>query len=141
MASRKPENGYISSVNRALTTAVYREKTSNPFRKGMPDMYYEGDKGSLWIEFKWRYKIIGELCLTDRMKGGFLSHFQSEWLKRAHACGQRVGVIVGSPDGGVILPNLMFQERWTISPATLCTPKEVAQWIQRRTMWKTIESS
>ena len=99
MANEKPETRFISRVHRGLDRRVYREKTANPFRRGMPDVYYEGDAGILWAEYKWLPTV------RNRFTPG-LSELQRQWLIRAHRNGHTVAVIVGCPEGGVFLPGL-----------------------------------
>lgn len=98
MASAKPETTFHNGINRHLRKEVYREKTNNPYRGGMPDFYYEGNKGILWVEYKYwvslpRSGIIESVydLVTPR---------QWLWLTRANTNGVNVAVILGYKKGG-----------------------------------------
>ena len=95
----KPENQFIAKIHKRLPSLIYREKTNNRFRAGMPDVYYEGPQDMLWAEYK--YLPTARKTFTPD-----LTKLQANWLRRAHANGRNVAVIVGSPAGGMVLPGL-----------------------------------
>jgi len=130
----KPENAYIARVKRVLHAGVYAEKTNNPYRGGTPDMYYEGDRAALWVEYKWYPKTPDTINLCDTKSKPCLSYLQQQWLRRSHANGRRVAVVVGTPDGGIILPGLSWSVPQPVVSGNLLPPKEVAQWLTRQTM-------
>lgn len=99
MATTKPENVFIASVHRRLAS-VYFEKLCNPFRSGTPDVWYSGDRGDLWIEYKFLPKIPrSEGILPD------LSAQQRRWLDSRAAEGRNVAVVIGCKEGAVIYCN------------------------------------
>ena len=56
--SAKPENTFIGSVHKKFgVKKPYFEKMYNPLRSGTPDVYYSGDAGQLWIEYKFIPRI------------------------------------------------------------------------------------
>jgi hypothetical protein len=127
--SQKRENTFISGVHRHLND-VYKEKTSNPWRRGIADVWYSGNKNDLWIEYKYILKIPKR---TDIVPD--LSDLQAEWLAGRESEGRNVAVVVGCPEGCV----LYRQGNW-LKPETpdgfrskLITKKELADWIRRRT--------
>lgn len=95
----KRENTYIAGVHKHLPMEVYAEKTSNPYRGGTPDCYYEGDKRIAWAE----YKFIEVPKRADTLIKPELSPLQLRWLRRCQANGHEALVIVGSAVGGVVL--------------------------------------
>lgn len=125
----KPENQFISSVDRHLPVAVYRCKMSNPYIRGIPDKWYSGTKGDLWIEYKFIPRIpVKAPIVID------LTELQKDWLENRHREGRNVAIVVGSPKGGVILrPNGCY----TITPQAfveaLKPRAEIAQWIISQT--------
>lgn len=125
--STKPENAYIKRVHEHLPQAVYREKTFNRFRSGTPDVYYEGDKDCLWVEYKWHPNRPRSLHVTTKM-----TSLQERWLRRAHSNNRPVAVILGTPGGGVILAGLMWQQ--VVSNPKFSTYQEVCEWIMRQTL-------
>lgn len=95
--SSKPENTFIAGVHKYLPD-VYKEKMYNPYRSGTADVWYSGNMGDIWIEYKYIPKIPKSLkivpALTDR---------QLKWLRDRHAEGRNIAVILGCPSGGVFL--------------------------------------
>lgn len=91
-----PENNFIARVNKHVVS--YAEKTNNPYRGGMPDVYYEGER-HLWVEYKFIVvpKRDTTLIIPD------LSELQKLWLRRCHTNTKRARVIVGCKEGGVVL--------------------------------------
>ena len=133
--AQKPESRYILRVARHLESCVAREKTNNPYRAGIPDVYYEGNKANLWVEFKWYPRRPEVIDLRDQKKKPHQTTLQQNWLKRSAGNGQLVAVISGTPDGGIILPGLAWDCLIQVKPEHLLSPKEVAAWIYRHTMW------
>lgn len=123
--STKPENRFIAAVHRRIPQ-VYAEKMSNPWRSGTPDVWYSGDQGDLWIEYKFIERIPrSEKILPD------LTPLQSRWLNNRFDEGRNVAVVLGTPTGGVIYRN----KEW-LTPmghealaGRLESKEEVARWI------------
>ena len=129
---RKPENTFITGVHKYLPhDAPYHEKMANPYRGGTPDVWYSGDKSDLWIE----YKYIEKLPVKVPVKID-LSQLQVLWLCNRHNEGRNLAVVVGSPEGCLLLTNLEW-ERTDISSTEFkercMSRKELAAWILRET--------
>ena len=126
--STKPESTFIGSVHKKFSgKKPYIEKMYNPLRSGTPDVYYSGDVGDLWVEYKFVPRIPRSAeILPD------LTPRQRRWLNDRFAEGRNVAVVLGTPDGGVIYRN----KEWNtpLSSTELkarLVPKEgVAQWIK-----------
>jgi hypothetical protein len=99
--SRQPENTFIASVHRHLPVELYRMKNHNQYNGGIPDVWYSGPAGDLWIEYK--FVILPKRDST--VVGIELSELQKNWLRSRHAEGRKVGVIIGCPHGGAWLPG------------------------------------
>jgi hypothetical protein len=125
------EASYIRAVNKHLPPEVYTEGTANPYRGGTPDRYFEGSRGHLWAEYKFITRIPK---LVDPLK--LLSPLQAMWLERAYKNNQPVAVIVGCPEGGVILPGVSWREPLEREAfRLLMQPKpQIAEWITRAVM-------
>jgi len=95
----KPESRFIATVHKKLPSTIYREKTNNPFRSGMPDVYYEGSRGIAWVEYKY-------LAQARKHFTPALTKLQALWLQRACTHNCTVAVIVGSPEGAMVLPGI-----------------------------------
>lgn len=92
-----PENTFIGSVHRHLPTDIYHMKNHNQYNGGIPDVWYSGPAGDLWIEYK--FIVIPKRPETIiRIE---LSELQKNWLTSRHSEGRRVAVIVGAKEGGV----------------------------------------
>lgn len=95
--ARKPENVFIAAIHRRLKEMhpqVYAEKTHNPFRGGVPDVYYEGPRGSAWVEYKWFDRVPRTVDLCGG-KNPLLTALQQQWLDRSRGNGQNALVIIG----------------------------------------------
>lgn len=114
--AQKPENRFIDRVNDKLPIKKRRgsakarerylhhmhyEKMANPYRGGTADSWYSG-KNDIWVE----YKYLPTMPVTKVVKPlEMLSTLQQEWLNERHAEGREVYVIIGCPDGGVVLKD------------------------------------
>lgn len=127
----KPENNFISGVHKHLPPAIYRMKTNNPYVAGIPDCYYSGNGGSLWIEYKFIPKLPARVPVKIE-----LSALQRQWLDGRNAEGRNVAVVVGSPEGAVIfrVENLDAVLSATNFRQLMSTKKEVAEWIINQTL-------
>ena len=110
--SSGPENRFIQAVHRLLPCRVYRMKNHNPYVGGVADCWYSGDAGDLWVEYKFlslpkRSSTIVNLYGADKSP---LSTLQEEWLRGRHREGRNVGVIIGTPDGGLWLPGVTWEK-------------------------------
>ena len=114
--SQKPENRFIDRLNNKLPIKKRRgsakareqhaqhmhyEKMANPYRGGTADSWYSG-KNDIWIEFKY----LPTMPVTKVVKPlEMLSTLQQEWLNERRAEGREVYVVIGCPDGGVVLKD------------------------------------
>lgn len=125
MASSKPETTFIRGVHKYLPH-TYFEKTNNPYRGGTADVWYSGDLGDLWVEYKYVPKIVR----SDSIRLG-LSELQKLWLNSRYDEGRSIAVILGCPKGGVIFENKDWMNAFTQTQLMdrVITRKEVAAWI------------
>lgn len=124
--SQKPENSFIQSVHRKFKEQVYHEKMNNPWRAGTPDVWYSGDLGDLWIE----YKYVTKLPISAEIRPD-LTPRQSRWLNNRFDEGRNVAVVLGTPDGGVIYRNKEWDKPLSITDIEerLQTREDIARWI------------
>lgn len=129
----KAETTFIHSIHKVLPGGVYREKQNNPYRGGQPDVYYEGNKDGLWVEYK--FIVIPKRATT--LITPDLSALQLQWLKRCYDNGLSPWVVVGCKTGGVLLTS---PTAWSTAMATahfllqLKTRQVLADLIKDRTM-------
>ena len=125
MSTTKPENRFIGSVHRYLPR-TYAEKMNNPWRAGTADVWYSGDRGDLWIEYKFIERIPRSTeILPD------LTPRQKRWLNNRFDEGRNVAVVLGTPTGGVIYRNKEWMRPLDhVTLAGLIVPRdEIARWI------------
>lgn len=123
--SAKPESTFIRGVHRHLPKTLYRLKNNNTYVGGIADCWYSGTRADLWVEYKFLPKIAKNNVAA-------LSELQTQWLKSRHIEGRNVAVIVGSPQGGVILCNLEWEKPISSEKfhTELKSRSELATWIQ-----------
>lgn len=120
------ESTYTRSVNRLLPRTVYALKLALRFTAGVPDSWYSGPGGDVWVEYKWYPRMPQVLRLTSG-KDPKVSRLQQDWLTERHKEGRTVAVVVGSSQGSVILPGLDWLVPTPIRE--LLTKRQVAAWI------------
>jgi hypothetical protein len=126
----KPESSFIAGVHKLLAGACHAEKMHNPYRGGTFDCWYSGTAADLWVEYK--FVVLPKRATTLIVPE--LSPLQLKWGTERQAEGRNVAVIVGSREGGIILPTAAT---WTdgVTVATflrdLCTRRQIADFINR----------
>jgi hypothetical protein len=137
--SAKPETVFIDSVHRHLPAGEpYRMKNHNEYVGGIADVWYDGVKADLWVEYKFITLPKRDITVIDLVggKNPWLSPLQQKWLCDRVLNGRSVGVIVGCKEGGVWFPG----DSWTAPLTTLefCnrlnSRPELAEIIWRLTM-------
>ncbi len=86
-------------------------KNHNQYNGGIPDVWYSGPAGDVWIEYKF-VALPKREATTVKID---LSELQKNWLMTRHSEGRRVGVIVGCIEGGVWMPGLTWQVPYTVT--------------------------
>lgn len=104
------EAGFIKKVHKLLDPAVYRWKIADRFTGGIPDCWYSGPAGELWIE----YKYVPGPSQTIRAN---LSSLQSKWLRARMDEGRNVAVVVGLPGGAVLMTNGNWERKHSMDAA------------------------
>lgn len=128
----KPESTFTAGINKLIPVVVYREKMHNMYRGGTADLWYSANKADLWVEYKWLAKLpkTREISLVSGATP-MLSPLQQKWLNDRYAENRNVAVIVGTPEGAVILLNKQWMQ--TVRLDTLLTKRAVANWITSMT--------
>lgn len=97
------EHSFIRSIHKKLPTDVYAWKINDNFQGGVADAYYSRIGGrDMWIEYKYLKALPRR---PDTLVKFGLSELQKEWLNGRLLDGRTVSVIVGCPDGAVILTD------------------------------------
>jgi hypothetical protein len=85
------EHGFIKAVHRHLSPEVYRWKIHDTYTGGVPDAFYCGPAGSLWVEYK--YIKLPKRKTTMVTFG--LSELQQIWLTKVALYGQTTLLAIG----------------------------------------------
>lgn len=128
------ESQYTTAIGKLLPDDVYKLKLNLRYTAGVPDSWYSGGAGDLWVE----YKYFQRLPRTVDLIGGAdptITKLQQSWLRARYAEGRSVAVIVGSKDGGVIYPDLSWEEVLLIEKFRdrMMSKREIAAWITSNT--------
>jgi|SRR5688572_4526242 len=127
--ARKPESQFIASVHGHFGEgAPHWEKNWNAYRGGTPDVFYSGDKGCLWIEYKFLPKLPKKLRLA-------LSPLQAQWLRARHEEGRRVAVVLGLPTGGILFDGVEWdgpRAEDDLLFTQIRSREHIARWITRQ---------
>jgi hypothetical protein len=98
MSTRGPESKFIAKVHKRLESrpgkSPHIEKMHNPYRRGHPDVFYSGDKGCMWIEYKWS-KISNPKEKEVNLRKLGASDNQIEWMKSRSLEGRTVYLVSG----------------------------------------------
>ena len=121
------EHGYIRSIHRHLPADMHKWKVHDNYAGGVPDCWYAGPHGNIWVEYKW----INSLPKRDTtvIKPN-LSAQQLAWLIKMSGHSISCACIIGCSEGGILLTE---QDTWLngISKKTVnLTPaKSIARWL------------
>jgi hypothetical protein len=139
--SAKPETTFIAAIHRGLNPhGPHAEKNHNPYRGGTADVWYSGDKGDLWVE----YKFVQTVTPKSRAVIPDLTQLQIDWLMSRYEEGRNVAVVLGVGKlGGVI-----YRERgWEIPLSgelfltKMVSRGEISRWILDQTGRRYVRSS
>lgn len=119
--ARGNEGAFIDKIHRQLCKNVYKMKMNMGMGapKGVPDMYYEGSKGMLWIEYKFSPTLLSKV----RRLPFKLSEHQLHWRARALCNNINHWVVIGDGTGASITVK-------GNSKHVALSPKEVAEEIE-----------
>lgn len=93
------EAGFTRAIHKKLPSTVYHWKVNDRFTVGVPDAWYSGERGDLWVEYKFLPKlprVIRHTLLSDK---------QRHWLNLRHAEGRNVMVAIGHEKRVLVLEH------------------------------------
>ena len=135
----KPEATFMSSIHRHLKgiEEVDAISMAGTYTNGIADVYYDGLKSDLWVEYKFIRQLPKKLDLLRLTTSPYLSALQNHFLQRRYLNGHRAWVIVGCAKGGIILyaPSL-WQNIIETADFHLYSRKELASEIIQTVMGK-----
>ena len=135
----KPENTFRSGVHKFLPKELHHEKMNNPYSSGTADDWFSGTKADLWIEYKFLPRLpqrASVWLVNPNVAKPLLSKLQELWLHKRHVEGRTIAVVIGCPEGGIILRDLKWEDPITVETFkdNLVPRKAIALWIEEQTM-------
>ena len=118
------ESQTTAKINRYLPPEVYAWKIHDSYHRGIPDCYYSGPSGDLWIEFK-HYPAGIPGVFKPR-----LTEHQIQWLNARHDEGRRVAVVVTDAKHALVITDKQWNTR--VTRTTTYTHKELATYIAEK---------
>lgn len=115
------ESKFITKVHKSLPSSVYKVKIADKFARGIPDTWYSGPAGDLWVEYKYQEKLGTKPNLSD---------LQQKWLVDRCAEGRNVACVVGSESGVAIYEGTSWVNYKSYTPVSF---KEYIDWIMSKT--------
>ncbi len=85
------EAEFIRKIRKKLPPEVFSWKTHTSMQGGVPDCYYEGEKGTVWVE----YKFVARPVIRQRKSG--VTPLQLAWLSRLYQNGCPAWLVMGTP--------------------------------------------
>lgn len=106
----KPETNFSKALRDALPDGIYSMKNNNEYVSGIPDLWFSGRRGDLWVEMKFIQKLPKTVPIRPY---DLLSKMQEKWLRDRYEEGRNVAVIIGCKRGsrleGIILRDLAWE--------------------------------
>ena len=122
------EHGFVKSITRKLPKEIYVWKIQAMMNNGLPDLYFSGIAGDLWLEVKF---IKLPKRDTTLIKPG-LSELQLNWLTKRYKEGRSVALLIGSDEGCYVQQHPSFDK--PINKHTFkSTRQQIVEWIISQT--------
>ena len=125
----KPETSFTRRITSRLPKSIYHMKNSNPYTAGVPDLWFSGNSGDLWVEMKYIETLPVSVPVRPTK---LLTALQLDWLNRRYEEGRNVAVIIGCKTGGVILLDKLWQTDIAVDTfkTLIRSPADLAEWIR-----------
>jgi len=94
------EHDFIRAIHKKLPSSVYRWKIHDTFTGGIPDAFYMGPAGAVFIEYKYAKKLPARPSTPLPIK---VSGNQLAWLNKALNCAVKPAVVIGHLNDAVII--------------------------------------
>ena len=121
------EHGYIRSVHRHLPPEMHKWKVHDNYAGGVPDCWYAGPAGNIWVEYKWITKLPKRDTTVIKPN---LSAQQLAWLIKMSGHSISCACIIGCPEGGIVLTG---KDDWldgiSRNMLSLTPAKGIASWL------------
>tara|TARA_Y100000389_G_scaffold34180_1_gene29063 strand:- start:4292 stop:4681 length:390 start_codon:yes stop_codon:yes gene_type:complete len=126
------EHGFIKSVHNKLSKEVYKWKIHDTYTGGVPDAFYAGPAGVLFVEYKYIPKLPSRNNTSLNFK---ISQLQIQWLQNALDYPLKVALIIGHQSSGYILTR-SFDSKVTKEDFITghYSVSSIAKWIEEQTL-------
>ena len=120
------EHSFVKSIHNYLDPRVYKWKIHDTYTGGVPDAFYSGPVGSLFVEYKYIKQLPKKNTTLLRHS---LSKLQDAWLERVKPA-TPVALILGVEDTALIILAAFSLEISKMHYIDACiSRKGVAEWI------------
>ncbi len=132
----KPETNFSNALRKELSD-IYSMKNNNEYVAGVPDLWFSGPRGDLWVEMKFVPKLPKRVPLRP---GELLSALQAQWLRNRHEEGRNVAVIVGCKRDRLLEGIILTDLKWELDipsqhlDALIVSKSELVLWIREQVM-------
>ena len=124
------ESGFTQAIMKKLPKGIYKWKIMNSMQNGIPDCFFSGVAGDLWVEVKY-ISTPPKRANTDVSPK--LSELQRKWLNDRYDEGRDVAVLLGSPSGNILLMDKDWNNRIVMEDLNQ-TRAQVVHWITKQTL-------
>ena len=104
------EHSFIRSIHTKISSDVFVWKIADKYQGGVPDTFYSGLFGYMFIEYKYQPTLPKRLTSLVKLD---LSQLQRAWLTRAQSHNHLAYIVLGS-EAGVYITNIMAQKHVTL---------------------------
>ena len=101
------EHSFIRSIHTNISSDVFVWKIADKYQGGVPDTYYSGPSGFMYIEYKYIQNIPKRSTTKVKVT---LTELQRAWLRRAQSHNHLAYTVIGSSAGVYIIadPHLVY---------------------------------
>lgn len=96
------EKDFINKVHKALPKEIYKWKINDPYHGGVPDAFYSGPQGFLFVEYKYKETLPKKANSKIKIN---LSEQQRVWLRRAQSHKLPAYIVFASKNRVAVLTN------------------------------------
>lgn len=101
------EHSFIRSIHTSISSEVFVWKIADKYQGGVPDTFYSGPSGYMFIEYKYEPKLPKKL--TTKIKVA-LTELQRAWLSKAQSHNHLAYIALGSPAGVYITDDTTLKQ-------------------------------
>jgi len=97
------EHSFIRSIHSKISSEVFVWKIADKYQGGVPDTYYSGPSGYMFVEYKYRSKLPSKYKTKIKIE---LTELQRIWLTRAQSHKHLAYIALGTPAGVYVTDDI-----------------------------------